>query len=222
MIYVSCLMLSYLFSQPWIFLIWVVAFLVALSVHEFSHALVGSLLGDDTGKRLGRLTLNPAAHVDMFGLLAVLLIGFGWGKPVPFNPYNLRNQRWGPVLIAFAGPVSNLIFGLVSLILLSTVGVRLGVSNLFTLFLFVCAQLNIALMVFNLVPLPPLDGSKALLAIFDKPQHAAFRDFLVRQGPYLLLMLVIADSVLNLGIFSSLINFAFGIVSSIIPMSGIL
>jgi Zn-dependent protease len=215
-------MFSYLFSQPLVFIVWVAAFLVALSVHEFSHALAGTLLGDATAKRLGRLTLNPAAHVDMFGLLAVLFIGFGWGKPVPYNPYNLKNQRWGPVLIALAGPVSNFIFGAICLFLLSTLGVRLGASNLFTLFLFIAAQLNVALMAFNLIPLPPLDGSKVLLALLDKPQHAAFRNFILQQGPYLLLMFVILDSVMGLGLFSGLINFAFGVVSNFVSIPGII
>ena len=95
-------MLSLLFQNPILFVTWVLAILFALTVHEFSHALTGTLLGDMTAKRLGRLTLNPAAHVDTLGLIGLVLVGFGWGKPVPYNTYNLRDQKWGPVTIALA------------------------------------------------------------------------------------------------------------------------
>src|SRR5260221_11664107 len=108
-------MISLLFQQPFIFLSWLLAFLLALSIHEFCHAVVGTWLGDSTAERMGRLTLNPAAHIDPLGLLAVVLIGFGWGKPVPYNPYNLKWPKWGPVIIAAAGPASNLIMAVIAM-----------------------------------------------------------------------------------------------------------
>jgi len=83
--------------------------LIALSVHEFSHALAAYRLGDSTAKRMGRLTLNPWAHVDLFGLLALVFVHFGWGKPVPYNPMYLKYKHWGEFLVALAGPISNLI-----------------------------------------------------------------------------------------------------------------
>jgi Zn-dependent protease len=215
-------MLTTLFSDPFLFLVWVVAFLVALTVHEFSHALVGTWLGDSTAERLGRLTLNPAAHVDPFGLLAVLLIGFGWGKPVPFNPYNLKWQKWGPTLISAAGPVSNLLMGTLAAVLLHFFGASLGSSNLLTAFLIISLELNIALMVFNLIPLPPLDGSKALISLLSSPKYIAARTFIETKGPMLLIGLILIDSFTNLGLFSGLFSLALSILNKIIPLPPIL
>lgn len=201
-------MFSLFFHQPFLFFAWALAFLLALSVHEFSHALVGTWLGDPTAKRMGRLTLNPMAHVDIIGLLAVLAIGFGWGKPVQYNPYNLRWPKWGPAAIAAAGPGSNLLFALIAITVLAFVAPTLGINNLLVLFLATSAQLNIALMAFNLIPLPPLDGSKALLAALAHPRYAAARFFIEQKGPFLLLCFILADSIFRLGIFSNLFFFA--------------
>ncbi|MEK7116189.1 MAG: site-2 protease family protein [Patescibacteria group bacterium] len=206
-------MFSLLFQQPLLFVAWVIAFLIALSVHEFSHALVGNWLGDPTAKRMGRLTLNPAAHVDPIGLLAVIFIGFGWGKPVPFNPYNLTWPKWGPVAIASAGPLSNLILAAFSVILSVNLAPLLGENNLLLTFLVISAQLNVALCVFNLIPLPPLDGSKALLAFLASPQYASARIFIERQGSMLLFLLILLDTVGKLGIFSSLFEWGAQLLS---------
>ncbi len=211
-------MLSYLFSQPLIFLAWVLAFLIALSFHEFCHALAATLLGDQTPGRMGRLTLNPVAHIDLIGLLAVLFIGFGWGKPVPFNPYNLTWKKWGSTAVAFAGPLSNLFLAMLSAIGVMIAGPRLGCSNLLTGFLFISLNINIALMVFNLFPLPPLDGSKAVLAIFDHPKYQAFRTFIEQQGQMILLLLILGDAVLGIGIFSGIITMASRLFSALFPM----
>ena len=197
-------MFSILLQNPLLFLVWLVAFLVALSVHEFCHALVATRLGDPTAERMGRLTLNPAAHIDPLGLFAVIFIGFGWGKPVPFNPYNLKWPKWGPVLIAAAGPGSNFVMAIISALLLVHLAPILSPDNLLLQFLVICVQLNIALMIFNLIPLPPLDGSKALLALLSHPKYLAARQFIEERGPYLLLIIIVADAVLNLGIFSTL------------------
>lgn len=211
-------MLSLFFNEPLVFFTWILAFLIALSVHEFSHALAATLLGDNTAKRLGRLTLNPAAHIDLIGLMAVLLIGFGWGKPVPFNPYNLKWPKWGPVAVAFAGPLSNFFFAAISLVLLAFAGPGLGYNNLLTIFLMVSAQLNVALLAFNLVPLPPLDGSKVLLAVLDGPKYAATREFVENRGPYLLLILIFADSFMRLGIFAGLIHLVWNLLGQVFPI----
>jgi len=194
-------MLPLLFQNPLVFVAWVLAILVALSVHEFSHALVSNWLGDPTAKRLGRLTLNPAAHVDLLGLLALVTVGFGWGKPVPYNAYNLRNQKWGPIAIALAGPAMNLVLalglGLLTRLLLPV----LSDGNLLIQFLYLSLMLNLSLMLFNLLPIPPLDGSKILLAVLSGPQAARTRIWLETRGPLLLIGVVIADAVLGLGIF---------------------
>jgi Zn-dependent protease len=214
-------MLQTLFGSPLIFLAWLCAFLFSLSFHEFSHALVGTWLGDETARRMGRLTLNPMAHVDPFGLLTVVLIGFGWGKPVPFNPYNLKWPKWGPVAVAFAGPASNLLLSIVAAIAFSFTAPALGMNNLLVIFLLIFAQINIALMAFNLIPIPPLDGSKALLAVLSGPRHAALREMIEMRGPLLLLGLIIVDSALHLGIFSGLFAVAQNFVEWLVQLIGV-
>ncbi len=138
-------------------------------IHEYAHAWAADQLGDATAKQLGRLTLNPLAHIDPVGtLLLPLLLFFSTGgrflfayaKPVPFNPYNLKNQRWGPAWVGLAGPLSNLLLAVIFGLMVRF----LPYSNL-TLFLSIIVYANILLFVFNLVPLPPLDGSKLLFAL---------------------------------------------------------
>jgi len=150
------------------------------------------------------LTLNPAAHIDPIGLLTLVAVGFGWGKPVPFNPYNLRNQRWGPVAVALAGPGMNLLVSLVFGIVLRILLPILGDQNLLTQFLLLSIYLNMGLLLFNLIPLPPLDGSKLLLALLRGPNAARMRMMLETRGPWLLFGVILADMVLNLGVFSGL------------------
>lgn len=180
------------------------AFLVTLAVHEYSHALMSYVLGDRTAQREGRLTLNPIAHVDILGFLALVTVGFGWGKPVPFNPYNLKYQKWGPTLVAIAGPLSNLVFGVICTLLASLL---LGVfhwssTNLLLMTLSFTGYLNFLLLFFNLIPLPPLDGSKVLLALLSSEQHRNLRQAVEQYGPLLLLILMILDSATGVGFFA--------------------
>ncbi len=195
-------LITLLFQEPLVFVVLLLALVFTLSVHEAAHAWVGSLLGDGTAKRMGRLTLNPLAHLDPMGFLLILFAGFGYAKPVPYNPYNLTYPRWGPALIAAAGPASNLIFGSLCAIAYGLLWPSLGSNNLLTLSLWFLGHINFALMVFNLIPLPPLDGSKALLAALAGPQHDRIRFWLETQGPNLLLGLILIDLVLNIGVFS--------------------
>lgn len=195
-------MLSTLFSEPLLLIAWLAAIIIALSVHEFAHAAAGTWLGDETAKRMGRLTLNPLAHVDWLGFFSLLLIGFGWGKPVPFNPYNLRNQRWGPVAIALAGPASNAIMAILFGSVLRLIGDSLGPSNLLAQFLFLGVALNVALALFNLIPIPPLDGSKLLYACLRGPHAARTQAWLESRGSMLLLGIILADAVLGLNAFA--------------------
>ena len=201
-------LLSLAFQQPILFVVLVAVFLVVLSVHECAHALIGYWLGDSTAERQGRLTLNPLAHIDPIGFLALLTVGFGWGKPVPFNPYNLKYPRWGPTLVALAGPGSNLILGAIFAVMLRLLGASLGSQNLLIIFLSYAAYLNFLLMLFNLIPIPPLDGSKVLLAALGHPRYAQARLFLERYGTNLLLALIILDSFGGIGIFSWLSTWA--------------
>lgn len=209
-------MLLYLIQNPFVLLAWIAAFLLALSIHEFSHALVSTYLGDETAKKMGRLSLNPAAHIDIFGFLAVLLIGFGWGKPVPYNPYNLRWKKWGSTAVAAAGPVSNLLLAIVSIFFLVILEPIFGQNNLLIIFLQIMSQLNIALMVFNLIPLPPLDGSKPLLSFLNQPKYLKAKYFLEERGPFILLILILMDSIGGLGLFSGLFGLAYNLVTDVV------
>lgn len=209
-------MFSLLLQDPIVFAAWVLAILIALSVHEFSHALVATRLGDPTAKRLGRLTLNPLAHVDFLGLLALILVGFGWGKPVPYNAMYLRDRRWGPVLIALAGPAMNLVIATALGLLLRVLIPPLGEGNLLVQFLLLSVFLNLSLMLFNLLPIPPLDGSKLLLASLTGPQRARTAFWLETRGPWLLIGLVLADMVLGLDVFGTLYSVMMKIAGVII------
>lgn len=138
------------------------AILLGFGVHEYSHAQAADLLGDQTAKIAGRLTINPFAHFDPIGTLLIFIIGIGWGKPVPINPYNLRNQKWGSALVGLAGPFSNFVSALIVGFLLRF----LPLSNQAVLAFFsIFVWINLTLGVFNLLPIPPLDGSHILFAV---------------------------------------------------------
>ncbi len=175
----------------------VIALVVALTIHEFSHAFAAYQLGDTTAQRAGRMTLNPLAHLDPIGSLMMIIIGFGWAKPVPVNPLNLRgNKLRGMAITAAAGPISNILqafvfalpirFGLADLDMSYVPGAVLPTLGE-TLSLLV--WINLLLAVFNMIPLGPLDGLKVLMGIL--PQDMAVRlEPLARYGSFLLLMLM--------------------------------
>lgn len=195
--------LDLLTASPMIALAWLAAILVSLTVHEFSHALVSKLRGDQTAEREGRLTLNPLAHLDVMGFIPMLLFGFGWAKPVPYNPYNLKSPKWDSVAIALAGPFSNLLIALVSALAIRyLVGSGIVVSlNLLVVFLFLLIILNLFLMFFNIIPIHPLDGSKLFFALFDAPRYAKMREFVLVRGPQILLVLIVLSLVSNYDVF---------------------
>ncbi len=203
-----------------------ISFIIALSVHEYCHALVAYFQGDETAARAGRMTLNPLAHLDPVGTVLIPLIGmisglpvFGWAKPVPFNPYNVRRGKWGAVFIALAGPGSNFLSAIVFLIVLRILlAVGLPANNLLALFLVSLAMVNTFLGIFNFIPLPPLDGSKLINAIFDAPKYRNFRMFLETRGPLILILLLILD---YMSPYAPLSRAFFGILNGIFALVGL-
>jgi Zn-dependent protease len=174
-----------------------VMLLVAFPIHEFSHALAAFRLGDGTARLFGRLTLDPRAHFDpMGGLMLVVSVlflgfGFGWAKPTPVNPSNLRGGRSGEAIVAVAGPISNLVLAVAAAIPLRyLVGSNLYLPIL-ELVLALFVQINLVLMVFNLLPIPPLDGSKVLYAFLDPQTAWRVRPVLEQYGMLILLVAIL-------------------------------
>lgn len=155
------MLISLLFESPLIFIIVAVSLIASISIHEFAHAYIADKLGDPTAKYLGRVTLDPRSHLDPIGTLLLLFVGFGWGKPVPFNPINLQNPKRDGALIALAGPVSNFILAL----LLSLVWHSVSNYPIISTFLYFVIYFNLILGIFNLIPIDPLDGFKIVNGI---------------------------------------------------------
>lgn len=201
-------MLFQLFADPATLIFFVVAIVIAITVHESAHALVSNLLGDRTAKEAGRLTLNPLAHLDPLGTLMLFIAGFGWGRPVPYNPYHLRGGRFAEFLVAIAGPLSNLLFAslaaLPGRLYLAQSG-TLPQSPLFT-FLAIVVTINIILAVFNLLPVPPLDGSKLLYPILGRPGISPVTTRLEQIGPIILLSLILLERLFNVSIIFRLLE----------------
>jgi Zn-dependent protease len=173
------------------FIFSIIVLILSVVVHEVSHGYAAYLLGDNTALYQGRLTLNPFKHLEWFGSFLLPLISYqfggfiiGWAKPVPFNPYNLSNQRWGEAIVALAGPASNIILA-VFFGLLMRFGVGGGIALMFPTIVFI----NLVLATFNLVPVPPLDGSKILFSILPLSMNN-IRNWLERNGTYILLFFI--------------------------------
>jgi len=173
-----------LFAQDMIFRI--PALLLAITVHEYAHGKMADRLGDPTARYAGRLTLNPLAHLDPLGLLVLWLFRFGWAKPVPINPYYFRNRRQGLVLVSLAGPAANILTAFIVLLLLQ---LWPGTGFIAQQILSLAFIYNLYLAVFNLLPIPPLDGSKILQGILPGPQAYAYSQ-LESYGPIILIVLI--------------------------------
>ena len=145
------MLFNLLFTSPMMFLVVVLVLIYALTIHEFAHALAATILGDQTANFSGRLTLNPLAHLEFFGTMMLLLAGFGWGKPVPVNPYNLKYKKWGEAIVALAGPISNFISVGLFIVIFRLIAPNLAPDNMLVVFLSTLIVVNLTLGVFNLI-----------------------------------------------------------------------
>ena len=186
-------MLQLLLQQQYaLFILIIIALVISLSAHEYGHAIVAKLFGDDTAERAGRLTLNPVAHIDPFGLLMVVFIGFGYAKPVPTNPANYTSP-WATPLVAAAGPAMNLVVAIIA-INLYALGLNAGWSVFHGMgpqyFFTYLAMINLLLMIFNLIPIGPLDGHYILPYFLPRQWAYRYAYYNQRYGVYALLGLV--------------------------------
>lgn len=191
----------------------IIGLLVAITIHEFSHAFIANELGDPTARLKGRMTLNPLAHLDPIGTLMLLFVGFGWGKPVPVDPYNLREPKKDSALISLAGPISNLILAFfLSLILKSPL---ISLFPPISLIIIPIIILNVSLAFFNLIPVFPLDGFSIVEGILPDEIARTWHSF-QSFGMILLLFILLSGSVLT-SIISPPINF---VLKILLPLNG--
>lgn len=192
--------------NPFTIVVRALAFLTAIPFHEAAHAYISDKLGDPTAKNMGRLTLNPLAHFDLMGGLCMLLTGIGWAKPVPINTYNFKSGKKGMAISAAAGPLSNILLGFITLVLAKVVlytsvllGVSGSVSQTLITILTTMTSINISLAIFNLLPIPPFDGSR-IFSVF-LPERIYFKIMQYEQyiflGVFALLMFGFLDGPLS-------------------------
>lgn len=202
-------LLSLLMNNPVTFLLLAVPLLYSVILHEIAHGLVASWFGDNTAKYSGRLTLNPMAHLDPVGTLMLFFVGFGWAKPVPVNYNNLNNSRLGIMAVALAGCITNILLATVAIFLM-----QLQVFNTnpaFATIFPIVIKINIILAAFNLIPIPPLDGSKVLMGFL--PEEA--QSNLARIEPYGFFIIII---LLYTGILYPVIGFIQSILYGLIGL----
>lgn len=194
-------MFIFLFLEnPLVAIAFIFSIIISLTVHEVAHGVAAYFYGDTTARDLGRLTFNPIAHIDLMGAMIFLLIGFGWGKPVPINPMNFRNRKTGEIMTALAGPFSNLLLACFTALLFFFIKDYFFADNLLLIFLILLAQINLTLMIFNLIPIAPLDGSHLLENLLPD-RFYKIKTYLALYGPQLLFFLIIFSHVFRIPIF---------------------
>lgn len=183
-------LIELLFSNPLIFFIVFGIIVVSLSIHEFAHAWAADKLGDPTPRYQGRLTLNPLAHLDPLGTILLIALGFGWGKPVQIDPFNLKHPVRDGALIAAAGPLSNILLALLFAIIFPLLYKFLGTQGILIELQSFLIFYNVMIALFNLVPVYPLDGSKIVLALLPKHLALEYDDIMNKYGLFILLALL--------------------------------
>ena len=192
-------------------LIWLPAILIGLTFHEYAHGQVADWLGDDTPYYQGRLTLNPLPHIDWVGFFMLLFFHFGWAKPVQVNPYNFKQTgvKRGMMLVSLAGPTMNFLIALTGMGIMRLAGIDpLGVSTPIGFLLWTLVYINIILGVFNLIPVPPLDGSKILAGLL--PDSGAQIIYALEQYGFIILLILIVSGAFS-GILVPLVETIFGL-----------
>ena len=192
--------------DPQIIVLLIPALVFSLSFHEFAHAWMAYRLGDSTAARMGRLTLNPMSHLDPIGSLALLLMGFGWAKPVPVDARYFENPRKDMVKVAAAGPISNIILAIIAAFVLRLLFDTDLLSNSVKTFFIIFMQINITLAVFNLLPVSPLDGSQILSPFLEKQFGPDIVWKMQVYGPRVLFIIIIFSMVTDIHIFSFIIT----------------
>ncbi len=191
----------------------IAAILVALTVHEASHAFAAKRLGDDTAESMGRLTLNPLAHLDPLGAILFVLVGFGWAKPVPVDARNFRHPVRDAALVAFAGPLSNLLLAFIAFVALPLLGMDGIVTGdgsspawlIVESLLVTSVHINLVLMAFNLLPVPPLDGSNILRLFIPWRLRDRYEEYM-QYGPWILLVILLSESFLGVSVLGAWVN----------------
>ncbi|MFA5276229.1 MAG: site-2 protease family protein [Candidatus Omnitrophota bacterium] len=201
-------LISLLFSNPALFFVLAGLLLYSVIFHEVAHGFTAHLFGDNTAINYGRLTLNPLSHLDPIGTLMLFLVGFGWAKPVPVDYYLLKNNRWGLFCVALAGCLTNIFIATVALILLQSGFVNIN-SPLASMLL-ILVKINIILGAFNLIPIPPLDGSKILMSFLPEGLQSKF----TRLEPYgfFILIILLFSGMLN-PVIAFMQDFIYGMIS---------
>lgn len=215
-------MRSYSSPADWFFhiILIVPGIIVGISFHEFAHGWAAYKMGDPTPKFQGRLTVNPKAHIDPVGLVALLFAGFGWGRPVEINPNNFKNRRKGELITALAGVVMNLIIAVVVAFVIKMIlmlgGMTFAATSLGSIIIEILVyviQINLVLMVFNLIPVPPLDGFTVVTELFNVKHTPAYYT-VCRYGSLILLALILLD--VTQMILSPCVNFFMGLITNYI------
>lgn len=208
-------LISFLYTLP--------ALLFCLSVHEFAHAFTAYKLGDRTQKAMGRLTLNPFSHIDISGFICIALFGFGWGKPVMIDDRNFKNKAAGNALTAFAGPCSNIIMAIIFTIILKILlitGVILPtinsmVGSIILNMLILTIQFNVVFAIFNLMPIPPFDGSRVLY--FFLPAKGRKYMYKIEQYSFVIVLVILVTGI-GSKLVSPIVNFVLGLLSKFIML----